>query len=163
MIRAIYRWQVKPGEEDTFIAAWSRGTHAMRARIRGAQGSVLMRNHHQPSEFIAVARWESLEDWQAFSIADLRELDVEAFQRMSAVSTLVSTEVGEEIEDLVVEAAEPSCSISSDGLPLYATTSNYSTVMQPNPGLLEVWHPRPCVGLVGGRDGHGGTSSPADK
>jgi heme-degrading monooxygenase HmoA len=99
MIRAIYRWQVKPGEEDTFVTAWSQGTRAIRARIKGAQGSLLLRNSREPSEFIAVARWDSLEDWQAFAKGEMS--DVEAFERMTAVSTLVSTEVGDEIQDLV--------------------------------------------------------------
>ena len=103
MIRAIYRWQVQPGGEAIFVAAWRHGTRAIRARIRGAQGSVLLRNHQQPAEFIAIARWDSVEDWQAFSMADILAVDAEAFQRMAAVSTLVSTEVGEELEDLVVE------------------------------------------------------------
>ena len=99
MIRAIYRWQVKSGEEHTFVSAWSRGTQAIRAKVKGAQGSVLLRNHCRPSEFIAIARWDSLEDWQAFSPAAMP--DVEAFARLEAVSTLVSTEVGDEIQDLV--------------------------------------------------------------
>jgi heme-degrading monooxygenase HmoA len=102
MIRAIYRWQVQPGEEDTFVAAWSQGTRAIRARIKGAQGSLLLRNHRKPSEFIAVARWDSLEDWQAFAAAEMP--DVEASARMAAVSTLVSIEVGDELQDLVDNA-----------------------------------------------------------
>jgi heme-degrading monooxygenase HmoA len=163
MIRAIYRWHVQPGAEDTFIAAWNHGTRAIRARIRGAQGSVLIRNHSQPREFIAVARWDSLEDWQAFSIADLIELDAEAFKRMSAVSTLVSTEVGEEVADLVQETTEPSVSWTPDDDHAYAAMYNHGTFMRPYPGLLEVWHPRPYVGLVGGRDGHAGTRSPVDE
>jgi heme-degrading monooxygenase HmoA len=102
MIRAIYRWSVRPGKEDTFVAAWSEGTQWIRTQIRGAQGSLLLRNHSKPMEFIAVARWDSLADWQAFSRAGLP--DVGAFHRLAAVSTLVSTEVGEEILDLVEEA-----------------------------------------------------------
>jgi hypothetical protein len=120
----------------------------------------LIRSHSQPAEFIAVARWETLEDWQAFSILDLLTLDVEAFQRLSAVSRLISTEVGEEIEDLI-EAAEPAVSLASDSLHMYATTDSHDAFMRPYPGLLEVSHTRPCVGLVGG-DGHGGPSSPVD-
>jgi heme-degrading monooxygenase HmoA len=99
VIRAIYRWHVQPGKEDTFVAAWMQGTQAIRDTIKGAQGSVLLRSHHQPAEFIAVARWESLEDWQAFGHAQIPA--PEAFERLSAVSTLVSTEVGDEILDLV--------------------------------------------------------------
>jgi heme-degrading monooxygenase HmoA len=99
MIRAIYRWHVQPGEEDTFVLAWMQGTQAIRDKVKGAQGSVLLRSHHQPSEFIAVARWESLEDWQAFAHAQMP--DAEASERLAAVSTLVSTEVGDELLNLV--------------------------------------------------------------
>jgi heme-degrading monooxygenase HmoA len=163
MIRVIYRWQVQPGEEDTFIAAWNRGTRVIRAKIKGALGSVLLRNHQQPEEFMAVARWESLEDWQAFSIADLLELDAAAFERLSAVSTLVSTDVGEEVADLAWEDDESSLPVNLDGVHSYATTCNSNTFMRPYPGLLEVWHPRPYLGLVGGGDGHAGTRSPVDE
>jgi hypothetical protein len=82
--------------------AWVDGTQWIRTQIKGAQGSVLLRNHSKPMEFIAVARWESLPDWQAFSSAGLP--DVGAFRHLAAVSTLVSTEIGEEILDLVEEA-----------------------------------------------------------
>jgi heme-degrading monooxygenase HmoA len=93
MIHAIYRWHVQPGEEDIFVFAWSRGTQAIRTKVK------LLRNHCKPSEFIAIASWDSLEDWQAFSRAEAP--DAEAFEHLSAVSTLVSMEVGDEIRDLV--------------------------------------------------------------
>jgi heme-degrading monooxygenase HmoA len=101
MIRAIYRWQVQPGQEDAFVAAWSRGTQAIRGQIKGAQGSMLLRSHEQPTEFIAIAQWDSLEDWQNFSKASLP--DDQAAQRLSAVSSLVSTEICDEIQDLVCD------------------------------------------------------------
>ena len=157
MIRAIYRWEVQPGAEETFITAWSHGTRAIRTWIKGAYGSVLIRNRQRPSEFIAVARWESLEDWQAFSIEDLLQLDSEAFERMAAVSTLVSTEVGEEVADLVIADAAPSLALAaaggpSDGLQADATTANHQHFWRLYPGLLEACNSRPCVGLVGRDD-----------
>ena len=99
MIRAIYRWQVQPGHADAFIDAWTRGTRAIRGQIKGAQGSVLLRSLQQPAEFIAIAQWDSLADWQAFSNAALP--DDEAQQCLGAISTLVSTEICDEIQDLV--------------------------------------------------------------
>jgi heme-degrading monooxygenase HmoA len=101
MIRAIYRWQVQPGYEDTFVAAWVRGTQAIRGQIKGAQGSVLLRSHEQPAEFIAIAQWESLADWLNFSKAPLP--DDQAMRRLSAVSSLISTEICDEIQDLVCD------------------------------------------------------------
>jgi hypothetical protein len=67
MIRAIYRWRVKPGEEEKFIRAWTQGTGAIRAQVKGAGGSLLMRRRHDLSEFMALAYWNSIEDWQAFA------------------------------------------------------------------------------------------------
>jgi heme-degrading monooxygenase HmoA len=99
MIRAIYRWQVQSGHADSFVDAWTQGTRAIRGQIKGAQGSMLLRSQQQPTEFIAIAQWDSLADWQAFSHTALP--DDEAQQRLSAVSTLVSTEVCDEIQDLV--------------------------------------------------------------
>ena len=99
MIRAIYRWQVQPGHADAFVDAWMQGTRAIRGQIKGAQGSMLLRSQQHPTEFIAIAQWDSLADWQAFSHTALP--DDEAQQRLSAVSTLVSTEVCDEIQDLV--------------------------------------------------------------
>jgi hypothetical protein len=53
----------------------------------------------QPTEFIAIAQWDSLADWQAFSKAALP--DDEAQQCLSEISTLVSTEICDGIQDLV--------------------------------------------------------------
>jgi heme-degrading monooxygenase HmoA len=99
MIRVIYRWQVQPGEEDTFVAAWTQGTRAIRSMIKGAQGSVLLRSQQQPVQFIAMAQWDSLADWQAFSHQALPDDD--AMHRLSEVSSLIATEVCDEIHDLV--------------------------------------------------------------
>lgn len=101
MIRAVYRWHVKAGEEDTFVKAWEQGTQAIRERIQGAQGSLLLHSYSESSEFVAIARWQSFEDWQAFSRDQTP--DPEALQRMTAVSTLVSTEVFEEVQDLLTD------------------------------------------------------------
>src|SRR5262245_63807932 len=67
MVRAIYRWSVKSGEEEKFIQAWTQGTAAIRAKVIGAGGSLLMRSRHDRSEFMALACWNSIEDWQAFA------------------------------------------------------------------------------------------------
>ena len=101
MIHAVYRWQVTPGEERQFIRAWAEGTRAIRAQVKGAGGSLLMRQRDDPTAFMAVAQWESFEDWQAFSAADPPA--PEAFRRAADISTLVTIEVFEEIQDLVVD------------------------------------------------------------
>lgn len=102
MIRAIYRWRVKSGEEEQFIQAWKQGTAAIRSKIVGAGGSLLMRSHHDRTEFTALACWNSIEDWQAFT-ADNNSAppDPEAFRIMSVVSKHISTEILEEVADLL--------------------------------------------------------------
>ena len=59
----IYRWQVTPGQEEAFVAAWIQGTRVIRGQIKAAQGSVLLRNRGNPSEFIAIAQWDNFEAW----------------------------------------------------------------------------------------------------
>jgi heme-degrading monooxygenase HmoA len=64
-MRALYRWRVKPGREDDFIRTWSNVTKAIRANVKGARGSLLMRSRSDPHQFVALARWDSLDDWSA--------------------------------------------------------------------------------------------------
>jgi heme-degrading monooxygenase HmoA len=100
MIRTIYRWQVKPGCEGAFVKAWLRGTQIIRATVKGARGSVLLRNHTNPSAFQAIAWWDSFEAWWAFRQGAL--LDREAFRIASTVSDLHSVEAFYEMRDLGV-------------------------------------------------------------
>ena len=102
MIRAIYRWRVKSGEEEKFIQAWMQGTAAIRAKVIGAGGSLLMRSRHDRTEFMALACWNSIEDWQAFAADnDSAPPDPEAFRAMGAVCEHISTEILEEVADLL--------------------------------------------------------------
>ncbi len=101
MLRAIYRWRVKAGEKDVCIQAWTQGTAAIRAKVKGAGGSLLMQSHRDPSEFMALACWSSFEDWQAFVESASAPPDPEAFRAMDAVSEPLSTELLEEIADLL--------------------------------------------------------------
>ena len=41
MIRILYSWRVKPGSEEAFVRAWTRGTCTIRETVRGANGSLL--------------------------------------------------------------------------------------------------------------------------
>ena len=98
MIQVIYRWRVKEGEEQAFTRAWSQGTRAIRASFKGAYGSVLLRSRRRPSEYVGIATWERLEDVQAFWNSDSPA--PEAFRVVSAVSTFLSREICDEIQDL---------------------------------------------------------------
>ena len=39
MIRILYSWRVKPGSEEAFVRAWTRGTCTIRETVRGANGA----------------------------------------------------------------------------------------------------------------------------
>lgn len=107
MIRVVYRWKVKPGHEDVFAKAWARGTKVIRATVKGARGSLLLQSQKNPSAFLAVARWDSLENWRAFRRGE--RPDPEAFRIASAVSELQSVEAFHEVRDLrVLHASEVS-------------------------------------------------------
>lgn len=98
MIQVIYRWRVKEGQEKAFTRAWTQGTRAIRSTCKGAYGSVLLRSHRQPSEYVGIATWERLEDVQAFWASD--PPDPEAFRIVAETGTFLSREIFDEIQDL---------------------------------------------------------------
>ncbi|CAD5972631.1 hypothetical protein PCC9214_03924 [Planktothrix tepida] len=100
MIRVIYRWKVQPEKKTEFIQAWTQATETIRHQVLGSKGSLLLRSTQHSSEFIAIARWETLEHWQKFWQGD--PPDPQAFQIMQTVSQLLSHQVCEEIEDLTL-------------------------------------------------------------
>jgi heme-degrading monooxygenase HmoA len=61
MIRVIYRWRVEHGDRDAFMRWWHDGTLRIRATHPGARGSTLLAPTPDPTQVVAVARWESEE------------------------------------------------------------------------------------------------------
>ena len=59
MIRVIYHWTVTQGQEEAFAAAWHAITLALRERVEGCHGSLLLREAGSPQEYVAIARWAS--------------------------------------------------------------------------------------------------------
>ena len=98
MIQVIYRWRVQEGREKVFARAWTQGTRAIRSTCKGAYGSVLLCSHRNPSEYVGIATWESLEDVQAFW--DSPPPDPEAFRIVSETGAFLSREIFDEIQDL---------------------------------------------------------------
>jgi heme-degrading monooxygenase HmoA len=98
MIQVIYRWRVQEGREQTFAQAWTQGTRAIRSTFKGAHGSVLLRSHRHPSEYVGIATWDSLADVQVFW--DSEHPDPEASRTVSETCTFVSREIFDEIRDL---------------------------------------------------------------
>ena len=85
MIRAIYRWRVKSGEEEKFIQAWMQGTAAIRGKsYRGWWEPAYGGARFISTEFLtALACWNSIEHWQAFAADnDSAPPYLEAFRAM---------------------------------------------------------------------------------
>ncbi|MDT0497730.1 antibiotic biosynthesis monooxygenase [Algiphilus sp. W345] len=61
MYVAVYRWTVKPGQEEQFREAWRRGTRAI-TRIYGSFGSRLHRD--EQGRFLGYAEWPDKASWQ---------------------------------------------------------------------------------------------------
>jgi heme-degrading monooxygenase HmoA len=100
MIRIMYRWKVNPGQEDVFAKAWTQGTKVIRATVKGARGSLLLKSRKNPCEFVAIARWTSVEDWRAFRRGE--QPNLESFRTAAAVSQLQAVEPLSEVRDLRV-------------------------------------------------------------
>lgn len=70
MFVAGYWWDVHPGKEEQFRAAWRRGTELIRERY-GSLGSRLHRDRSDAAEqreltrFIGIAEWPDRATWQA--------------------------------------------------------------------------------------------------
>jgi len=96
-VRVFYRWRLKTNEPDSFVKAWAQATRAIRAGAKGARGSLLLRDRANPSHLLAVASWNSIEDWQAFQ--KNKPPDLQGSQTMSAAAELLSTEAFDEVHD----------------------------------------------------------------
>ncbi|WP_324742242.1 antibiotic biosynthesis monooxygenase [Tsuneonella sp. CC-YZS046] len=65
MFVAAYWWEVHPGKEEQFRAAWRRGTELIRERY-GSLGSRLHREDRDDGaiRFIGVAEWPDRQTWR---------------------------------------------------------------------------------------------------
>ena len=94
MIQVIYRWRVDPGRRKSFAAWWHEGTVRIRSTFPGALGSTLLAPTTEASHFVAVARWRSIEDLEAFW-ADAGGTPFDGAE-------LVSAEVFDEVDNLTL-------------------------------------------------------------
>lgn len=98
MIRVVYTWNVPPVNEAQFKAAWARTTTTIREATRGARGSMLLHSQQDPTRFVTIARWDTLEDWHAFW-ESATHTDMQA---MHTLAERVSAEAYEEVDDYTV-------------------------------------------------------------
>jgi quinol monooxygenase YgiN len=77
MFIALYRWDVKEGQENRFREGWRRLTEEFHSR-RGSRGSRLHRA--EDGTWVAYAQWSHKQAWEASSGA--AAVDVEAAEMM---------------------------------------------------------------------------------
>ena len=101
MIRVLYSFQIKAGMEKDFSDAWARVTRTIKTTAKGARGSMLTRDMSDRQQYVAVARWETLQDFQRFHNVGLA--GSEAAKAMNATLDMpVAMQIVEEVNDLTV-------------------------------------------------------------
>ena len=95
MIRVVYEWQVSSENLVEFCEAWRDTTHIVRETYPGAHGSCLLEEESKPNHFLAIARWNSKEEWRDFWSTD----NPPEVIRMSTLGELVSVKIFDEIGD----------------------------------------------------------------
>ncbi|MEO1035076.1 MAG: antibiotic biosynthesis monooxygenase [Pseudomonadota bacterium] len=88
MIQIIYRWDVPLDRQAAFIAAWEKTTVAIRETTTGARGSICIVSVDRPTEILTIAKWDALEQWQAF----VDDAMLTSMQTMHELGTKISSE-----------------------------------------------------------------------
>ena len=94
MIRVLYRWRVETSRRPAFATWWHDGTLRIRSAHPGALGSTLMAPSTDDAQMVAIARWRSRQDLEAF----WAEPGGSPFE----AAELQSVEVFDELDDLTV-------------------------------------------------------------
>ena len=94
MFVTVYRWRLKPGQEEQFRVGWRRITELARERC-GSLGSALFRA--QDGSWVAIARWPERE--ARTRCFERGSLDPEASLRMREA-------ILEKFEDLELESSD---------------------------------------------------------
>lgn len=98
MIRIIYEWQVEPDNIAAFRETWQHTTTTIHQSVTGARGSFLLQKLGEPGRILTIARWDSLEHWQAF----WQSKNPQAMQGLRALGTLISFTPFDEFADYTV-------------------------------------------------------------
>ena len=95
VVRIIYHWQVEPEQFDAFQDAWRTATNHIYQNAPGAKGNFMLRKYGSTSEVLTVARWDSLQHWEAFWEGETPSY----MQRMHELGDRVSVEIYEEVDN----------------------------------------------------------------
>jgi heme-degrading monooxygenase HmoA len=101
MIRVLYSYQVKEGQEKEFTDAWQRVTRTIKTTSKGSRGSLLTRDFSDHQQFIAIARWENAADFKKFH--DIGLAGSAAQKALNATLEMpVAMQIVEELDDLTI-------------------------------------------------------------
>ncbi|WP_425641328.1 antibiotic biosynthesis monooxygenase family protein [Marinomonas gallaica] len=93
MIRVVYEWHVSPENIAEFCDAWKSTTQIVRETYPGAHGSCLLEEENKPNQFLAIARWNSKEEWRDFWSSD----NPPELMKMSQLAKLKNVNVYNEV------------------------------------------------------------------
>jgi len=101
MIRVLYSYQVKDGQEKEFTDAWARVVRTIKTTYAGSRGSMLTRDYNDHQQFVAVERWATAQDFKKFHDVGLPGSAAQkALQATLAMP--VALQIVEELSDLTV-------------------------------------------------------------
>ena len=101
MIRVLYSYQIKDGQEKEFTEAWNRVIRTIRTTFKGSKGALLTRDLNDRQQFVAMSRWETAQDFQKFHNVGLA--GSEAAKTMNATLAMpVAMQIVEEVTDLTI-------------------------------------------------------------
>jgi heme-degrading monooxygenase HmoA len=98
VIRIVYEWRVKPDDIAAFLEAWEKTTKTIHESVEGARGSFLLRDVDNPGKILTIARWDSVEHWQAFWQSE----NPTEMLRMRALAERISVTAYDEFADYTV-------------------------------------------------------------
>jgi len=93
MIRAVSRFQIQSGAENTFeIAFRDAGMFERPKNLDGFVSMELIKSTEDPAEYLVISTWKTTEDYLAWQGVSTREAPREALARLS--DTLINPEPG---------------------------------------------------------------------
>jgi heme-degrading monooxygenase HmoA len=101
MIRVLYSYQVKAGQEKEFTDSWARVIRTIKTTCKGSRGALLTRDYNDKQQYVAVARWETPQDFKKFH--DIGLAGSAAQKALNETLEMpAALQVVEELEDLTL-------------------------------------------------------------